>query len=80
MKETHFILAVYNKVDDHLLQDYNVDQVKGRVQKILRLKGEDCLKIHHITEDQFLALSKLVPALLDLEYNTIELYYECFSK
>jgi hypothetical protein len=75
-------IAVYDKVDDALLDDIKVGLSTAELVDILGIDKDDdpdAYKTYQLTEPQFTKLKALLPALADVDFDAVHMHLECFS-
>jgi hypothetical protein len=77
------VISVYEKEGEKFLSEYSLNDVPiERLKEIIAVKDDDpeLFDVHPIGEKERYMLAFLVPQLKELDFNQVELFYECFSE
>jgi hypothetical protein len=77
------VISVYKKNSDEFLSEYSLNDVPlNRLKAIITLKDDDSelFDVYPLGEKELSKLAFLVPQLKELDFNRVELFYECFTE
>lgn len=77
------VISVYKKNSDKFLSEYSLNDVPlNRLKAIITLKDDDSelFDVYPLGEKELSKLAFLVPQLKELDFNRVELFYECFTE
>lgn len=75
-------IAFYEKTGETHIESFSINIPLAKLISILDVDIEDdpeVYKIYEINENQFLELQKFVPELKRIDFEKIDVFYECFK-
>jgi len=75
-------IGIYQKDGAKLIGSVPIDIAKTKLIEIFSIDTEEdpnALKVYNISEEQYLQLSVLVPALLSYKFDNVEMFCESFQ-
>jgi hypothetical protein len=81
--ELRRVISVYEKKGEKFLFEYSLNDVPlDRIKAIITVKDDDAelYDVYSLGEKELSELACLVPQLKELDFNQVELFYECFTE
>ncbi|RXR21479.1 DUF7683 domain-containing protein [Flavobacterium stagni] len=75
-------IAIYQKEGDKYIKSFEIDLSAEKLINILNVdtdKDPNVYMVYAINKAQFLQLQKLIPNLKEINFENVELFYECFQ-
>jgi len=75
-------IAVYQKKGDKFIESFKIDISANILINILKVDAEDdpnVYLLYTIDKEQYSEFQKLIPTLKNIDFNDVELFYECFQ-
>ena len=75
-------IAIYQKEGDKHIESFEIDLSVEKLINILNVdtdKDPNVYMVYAINKAQFLQLQKLIPNLKEINFENVELFYECFQ-
>lgn len=77
------VIAIYEKQGDKFLYDYSINDVEIEKLKAIISANEndpDLFDVYFIGEKEFSELVNFIPQLKELDFEQVELFYECYTE
>ena len=75
-------IAIYQKEGDKFIESFEIDLSVSELINILNVNtNEDpevCM-VYSINKEQYSKIQKKVPALKEIDFDSVDLFYECFQ-
>jgi hypothetical protein len=75
------LITAYEKAGDKLIKDVDINNISLNILiQIIAVDEDDenVYKVYKLTKSQFQKLSQLVPELHEMDFNKLDVFYECY--
>jgi hypothetical protein len=76
------VIAIYEKDGEKQLKEIILSEsIFSSLEKIINKDADDpnAYKVYRITKNQFLKLLAILPKLSNIDFNKVELFFECYQ-
>jgi hypothetical protein len=75
-------IAIYQKNSDKYIESFKINLSVVELVNILNVdtnEDPDVYMIYNISKKQYLQITKINPILKEIDFENVELFYECFE-
>lgn len=75
-------IAIYQKEGDKFIESFVIDLSVDKLINILNVDTDEdpnVYMVYDINKEQFLQLQNIIPNLKEIDFDNVELFYECFQ-
>ncbi len=75
-------IAIYQKEGDKYIESFEIDLSVDELVNILNVNTDEdpnVYMVYDISKEQYSQIQKIIPKLKEIDFDNVELFYECFQ-
>jgi hypothetical protein len=75
-------IAIYQKEGEKYIESFEIDLSVDKLVNILNVDTDEdpnVYMVYDINKEQYLQIQKIIPSLKEIDFDNVELFYECFQ-